>query len=236
MKAACGKLNFVRQTASSGTASHFPARKATLANLESRLKFKRSHKEARRSGRHFVENQNQKGDKTMKQNQTKTAAPAVRARAGLEKLVREIAELKLREVALASKQDAEIQQARERYGPELARLEDAIDRKLAEARRFAETHRVIFNGRRSIELASGVAGWRLGQPALRLAAGGTWETAVAALKELPQLARYVRVREDVNRQALLADRQEIDAALLERAGLRVEQGEIFFVEPKLDSI
>jgi phage host-nuclease inhibitor protein Gam len=59
---------------------------------------------------------------------------------------------------------------------------------------------------------------------------------VAALKELPQLARYVRVREDVNRQALLADRQEIDAALLERAGLRVEQGEIFFVEPKLDSI
>jgi phage host-nuclease inhibitor protein Gam len=74
---------------------------------------------------------------------------------------------------------------------------------------------------RSIELASGVFGWRWTPP--RVATVKTDKETIAQLKKTGN-GTFVRVAEQVNRQAILAERPEID-------GIDCVQSDEFFVVP-----
>ena len=75
---------------------------------------------------------------------------------------------------------------------------------------------------RSVELGSGVFGWRWTTP--RVETSQSEEETVAWLKETGNDA-YIRVVEEVDRQALLADRPVI-------AGISYMQDDEFFVVPR----
>jgi phage host-nuclease inhibitor protein Gam len=77
---------------------------------------------------------------------------------------------------------------------------------------------------RSVTLSSGVFGWRLTPP--RVETDLTDEETIALLKETDNEA-YIRIIEEVDRQALLAERPVID-------GIDYAQDDEFFVIPKLE--
>ena len=75
----------------------------------------------------------------------------------------------------------------------------------------------------------GVAGFRLGTPALRLHKGANWSKVLAALKE--KLPEYVRTTEEPAKALLLASRNtEKVAPVLMELGLQVVQEDLFYIE------
>ena len=163
------------------------------------------------------------------------ARPAeIRTRAQLEALLETMAGLKLEEARLAACLDDALRAARAEFEPGLTRLREDLELRTASAAVWAEAQTEAFAGARSLALAHGTLGWRAGHPALKLLPEVTWDDALARAKAQAGARPYVRVREELNKQRLLADRVALGADGLERLGLQILQEQSFFVEPRLE--
>jgi phage host-nuclease inhibitor protein Gam len=79
----------------------------------------------------------------------------------------------------------------------------------------------------------GAIGFRTGNPTLKPLKGVKWEHVVDMLKASQQ-ARYLRSIEEVNKDAILTDREALGADRLKILGLRIEQTERFFAEARTE--
>lgn len=106
-----------------------------------------------------------------------------------------------------------------------------------------ENQSELFAKRKSLEMTHGVIGFRTGQPKCKTARGTTWADALELVKD--RLPNYIRTKEEVDKDRLLADRnlpcrrddepEEAARPLLHEmalCGILVVQEESFFVEPK----
>lgn len=161
-------------------------------------------------------------------------APAtIKSRAEMEILAREITALTLSRNRQLLEWEEALAVLRARYESLLVDIELALEAKTAQAREWAEANPEEFKGMRSVELAHGIVGWRTGQPALKPLGGWTWDRVLAKLKDFPHLLGYVRAKEEVNKQALLGNREALGRETLRAIGVRVVQEESFYVEPRL---
>lgn len=133
--------------------------------------------------------------------------------------------------ALEAKRDAAIQAVRDQHGPGIDSVADFIKTKIVLAEKYAEQHRseILASGRKSAETALAVYGFRLGNPTLKtLNKRWTWDAVLDAVKARFK-GRFVRTKEEVDKDALKA---QLDDEQLASVGCRVEQREDFFVEAK----
>lgn len=156
-------------------------------------------------------------------------------RADLESLVREIAELTL----ARNKQQTELDQAitalRTRYEENFAVVDQMLTTKTEAARAWAEANPAEFKGIKSLDLTHATIGFRASTKVKTLA---TWTVAkiIAALKDhFGGQCSYVRTKEEINKESLIADRAALDAAELREVGLRIVQDESFFIDPKIET-
>jgi phage host-nuclease inhibitor protein Gam len=171
----------------------------------------------------------------MKTNRIKHTQPVIRTREAMESLIGEIAALKNQQRLLTAAMDEQIQAVRGQYEAQLAAQNEALDQKMTLARLWSEANPQEFGTARSIETVHGVVGWRTGQPALKTLPGWTFDRVLQTLKAVCA-AGYIRVKEEVHKQNLLADREALGPEKLRELGLRVVQEETFFVEPKLTEV
>jgi len=156
-------------------------------------------------------------------------------RAEMEALVREIAATTAERNRLVACLDGEIAIVKENYEAEIGDLGTVIEDKTREALAWAEANPGEFGDKKSIEFLSGTVGWRVGNPTLKTLAGWTWDRVREKLCSTPALRNtYIRVKEEVNKEALLADR-DIATESFRALGVRVERSESFFVDPKVES-
>jgi phage host-nuclease inhibitor protein Gam len=164
-------------------------------------------------------------------NRIKLTAPTIRTREQLEALVGEIAALKNNELQLKSAMDAEIQAVRERYESDLAALTKDLDQKMESARAWAEANPAEFADRKSLDLVHAIIGWRTGMPQLKTLPGWTWDRVLCALRD--GMTQFVRTKQEVDKQSILANADTLGTDTLRLYGLRVIQDESFFLEPNL---
>ena len=103
---------------------------------------------------------------------------------------------------------------------------EAIRRLSEGVKLFCAAHRVALTDggkTKSVNLASGWVKWRLRPPSVRL----TGVEAVLQLLRKMHLERFIRVKEEVDKEAILADPTAIEGL----AGIRIEQKEDFVIEP-----
>lgn len=125
------------------------------------------------------------------------------------------------------------------FAEEVARLRKAADAKLASLvteredlmtgiNLFADANRasILEADKKSVELSAGVIGWRFSPTKVEFGRGGA-EKALATIKGL-ELKKFIRVKESVDKEALLRDRPVIE-------GIRFTQKEEFFCEPSIDT-
>ena len=169
-------------------------------------------------------------------NRIKLKCPAVRSRAEMETLVREIAGLKLNEKTLAAGLDAELKAVRDNYEQRLGAIAQLLAEKTAAARAWAEASPAEFRSRKSIEFVHGAVGFRTGTPKLK--AHLKWDAVLDALRSLRWGAGYIRVKEEVNKEQMIADfgARILSEADLKKAGAEVVREESFYVEPKLTPV
>jgi phage host-nuclease inhibitor protein Gam len=171
-------------------------------------------------------------------NRIKLKTPALKTRAEMELLMREIAGLKLNETLLAANMDSELQGVRDSYEGRLASLAQVLEEKTAAAREWAEANPAEFGQRKSIEFTHGIAGFRTGTPKLKTVSKCKWDSVLQTLRDLAWGHAYIRVKEEINKEQILADvaAQILNEADLRKAGAQVVQEESFFVEPKLTRV
>jgi phage host-nuclease inhibitor protein Gam len=131
-----------------------------------------------------------------------------------------------------AKMDAEITKIRERNADALAELQEQKDEAFEVMQTFAVENRDdLFSKRKSMETTHGILGFRTGTPGLKQIKGFTVASSVNLLKEFAP--DYVRIKEEVAKDKLIADRDNKGIAeLMTKVGVKVVQDETFFVEPK----
>lgn len=101
---------------------------------------------------------------------------------------------------------------------------------------WAIKHPDEFADQRSIETPHGKMGFRKNSPSLGLIGDESWETVLAELESLPDMEKYIRTKSEVDKRALLDNREELGADGLLALGVEIVQKEEFFVEPKLAAV
>lgn len=167
----------------------------------------------------------------------KTAAEAV-TRETAERLVREIAELSLEERERKNAIDAAILRAKEQHSARLAGIAAEVKDKAALVQAWAEANPADFGKAKSLAFESGRIGFRTGTPKLKTLAGWTFARALDTLKSLPWGAAFVRVKEEIDKEQLIAchSAHTVSDAELREIGTRVVQDEAFFIEPNLATV
>lgn len=169
----------------------------------------------------------------MKMKKQKTTT--ITTREELERVMGEFAQATIARGQLAFAMEARLNEIRHDYESRLAEFDEAIEAFLADLEAWAVMHPADFATRRSIDLVHGVIGFRTGQPALKTIKGVKWDHVLDMLK-LANHLQYVRTEESVDKEAILAEREQIGEKNLEKFGMRVEQAERFYAEPKLEQV
>jgi len=164
----------------------------------------------------------------------KNAATTIKTREELEAVLGEYARAVIAHGQLTLEMDEKINRVRQDYEGRLADLNVDIETMFADLEAWAALNPAAFADKRSLDLVHGTLGFRTGNPTLKTVKGVKWEHVLDMLK-CNRMAAYVRHSEEPNKDALLADREAIGAERLAALGMRVEQTERFYVDPKLET-
>ena len=169
----------------------------------------------------------------MKTARIKAAPSTIINRSEMETVVGQIAAMVSGKQKLEAELNAQITALRAQYDPALAEQQKTIDEKTALARDWAEANPGEFGALRSITFRHGTVGWRLGNPTLQLLhkKQWSWDKVLAAIQSLRK-TKYIRtLAPEVNKQAILDDRDILKPEGLASLGVKVGQSDSFYIEP-----
>lgn len=159
-----------------------------------------------------------------------SAEPVIITREQMESLVGEIAGLTIVRDKCKALLDARIKRLRDEAESTFVAIDSALGSKLAVARDWATAHRHDFRDKKSLEMVHAIVGWRTGMPKLKPIKGHTWEEVCEHL--VAQCLGFVRTIKEVDKEAIIAARDNLGESGLSELKVRVIQDETFFVEPK----
>lgn len=162
--------------------------------------------------------------KTSKMVKAQAAAFVATSRDEADETVRRIGELQRQREAIATRMNDTLASAKAAAEIEAAPINAAIKELSHGVQVWAEAHRdALCKGGKTVKLGNGELRWRLRPPSVVVRGAGM---VVEALKRLG-LNRFVRVKEEIDKAAILADPQ----AVQDVKGLQVSQGEDFVIVP-----
>jgi phage host-nuclease inhibitor protein Gam len=134
--------------------------------------------------------------------------------------------------------NTQIQKARDLYAQ---RTEDALSRKAQIEKtleHFCICNKQEFEKIRKRELNHGVVGFQTNPPKVALLNRKYNEGTVIELLKKLRLIRFVRSKEAIDKEAIIAAYlgKEIDDAKIASVGLRIDQAETFICEPKWEEL
>lgn len=162
-----------------------------------------------------------------KANTTVKTAAAVfvaRSRDEADHAVAQIGALQRQREEIQTAMNARLAELKATSETEAAPINAAIKELSHGVQVWAEAHRdALCKGIKTVKLGNGELRWRLRPPSVVVRGAGM---VVEALKRLG-LSRFVRVKEEIDKAAILADPQ----AVQDVKGLQVAQGEDFVIVP-----
>jgi phage host-nuclease inhibitor protein Gam len=181
----------------------------------------------------------------MNKNRIKILGPTIRTREQLDEVIGDIRALTIERNELQAKAEACHKAIDDEYGSELAQFNKSLETKTEQVKAWAEANGEEFGGARTLVTTHGSVGWRLGMWQCDKLPGWIWSRTKKSAKGVKAVldkvreilgSDYVRVKEEVDKDALIAARGTLTAAQLNSVGVRIFQEEGFFVDPKLDKI
>lgn len=138
---------------------------------------------------------------------------------------------------LTAKMNEKLAAIREQYEPELTSLEEQMQEPVAVLESYAIAQRNEWGEKKSVELASCVIGFHTNPPSISKDRKTQWGFIIALMKNNRLLKPFVKVKEDVDKAALLKLRD--DAKMLKAmngVGITIEQEEQFYVDTKKEKV
>ena len=156
------------------------------------------------------------------------------SREALDAAVAEVATLKIQYAAAKADLELEIARAQERRQEQMLALRQRIEAREAGVFVYCQQHRAqLFPDKKSIDFLLATVGFRTEPPSVEKSSRkDTWTAIAQRLETLEWGARYINTPEpEVDKKALLADREKLSPDQLSEAGLRFEQDEFFYISP-----
>jgi phage host-nuclease inhibitor protein Gam len=157
------------------------------------------------------------------------------SREALDAAVAEVATLKLKYAAAKAAMELEIARVQERHQEQMLALGKQIEISEAGVFVYCQQHRAqLFPDKKSIDFLLATVGYRTEPPSVEKSSRkDTWSAIAQRLETLEWGARYVNSPvPEVDKKALLADREKLSLEQLSEAGIRFEQDELFYISPK----
>ena len=164
-----------------------------------------------------------------------TKKSTIGSREELEQVMGEYAAVMIEQAAVKAEMEEKVRQVREEYEARFASLKESATALITDLGAWAAGHPEAFKERKSLELLHGVIGFRTGTPSVVLRRGVDEDDLVQDLIG-DGLDSYVRTRQEIDRQAVLAavaaPDGEAAAAVLAEYGIKVRQTERFYAEAR----
>jgi phage host-nuclease inhibitor protein Gam len=158
------------------------------------------------------------------------------SREEMEDTVGLIVALRISEQKKSAQINARLHSVKTELMPQLQAIRDDLDNAFTQAREWAQAHPEEFTEARSIKMHHATVGFREGNPTLaKLSRRWTWERILEGVEAEPKMACYVRTTTELNKEALLEDRDKLGADLMKEYGLKVEQPDRFYVATDLEA-
>jgi phage host-nuclease inhibitor protein Gam len=154
----------------------------------------------------------------------------IETREELNDTVADIARLTVEANRLRAEMDERLLVVKERYVASLAAMHSAIKAKVAAAKVWAKKNPAKFGDAKSLVCGLGTIGFRTGTPKVSLLDGWTVEKVIEAVLGLFPKRGYVRVKEELDKEALIADRDKLTLCECHKMGIEIGQEETFFVD------
>jgi len=164
----------------------------------------------------------------------KSKGPVLQSRDAAEQCLGELAKLTIAKMGVEAKLNEELKAVRDRYQQDLTDLGEDADVEFKMLKEWAEAHPEEFAEKKSLDMTHGVLGFRTGTPAVRFLRGVSEDEAIALIKQDPRWDRYLRMVTEINKAAVIEDRDALETAGLAAFGLKITQSETFYVEPTIE--
>lgn len=171
----------------------------------------------------------------MSKNRIKHLAPSISSRAEAEQTLGTIRDLTIERNQLLLKQEAEIKAVQDKHATRLQTLEKDLDRNTELLSGWAEANPSEFGKSKSLDMTHGKIGWRTGMPKLVKKSKATWDALVDLVTDSIG-SGFIRIKKEVNREAIVDARSTIPPESLRECGLSIVQEETFFVDPNLEEV
>lgn len=154
---------------------------------------------------------------------------AITSQNQFESTVDDICKLQLDREQLVTLRDRLLSEIMEEHNPKIEAIGADISAKLVLCEKFATTHRESLFGKfKSASSSLGLFGFRTGNPKLVLLnRKWKWSDVLEALKSLGK-TELIRTKEEPDKDAI----KKLEDSELAAIGLRIDQDETFFIEPK----
>jgi len=170
-------------------------------------------------------------------NRIKLNTPTIKSRAALEDVLGQIRSLTIARNQTQLQLEAEKTRLDEKYGERITEDQKQIEALTESVRVWVEANDSEFGGLKSAEFTHATIGWRTGQPTLKTLTGWTWDRVLEKIKFLGgRWSGYIRQKEEINKQALINDRELLSPQDFRDVGLRINQEESFFIEPNIEEL
>lgn len=131
------------------------------------------------------------------------------------------------------KMTEEVNRVRSKYSERITELQEALEEPFEVLEVFAKENRGAWS-KKSFELLHTTLSFRTGTPKVDKAKKFTWDAVLELVKKHKTLSKlFVRTKEELNKEAILATKEESVLGLLkEEAFVFISQDETFTVEAK----
>lgn len=138
---------------------------------------------------------------------------------------------------IVAEMEGRIQEIRDEYMKELARISVEIKSDMAVAQLWAEQNKAVFGELKSLALTHGVIGFRTGNWQVKTLRKMSFEAVLENMQiDLDAWEKFIRNRPEIDKEALIANRDKLSKTALDEIGVKIVQGETFFVEPKTEEV
>jgi phage host-nuclease inhibitor protein Gam len=158
-----------------------------------------------------------------------------------EELEKALKEYAVNDVALAKKEaemNQKINKIKEEFDEKTKELRYVIDTTSGEIEAFCNNNKKDFEKNRSKEYQFGTIGFRTSPPKVAiLNRKYNTKTVLELIKRVFKSA-YIRVKEDLDKESILADysQKKLDDSKLASVGLKIDQDEQFYITAKYEEI
>jgi phage host-nuclease inhibitor protein Gam len=162
------------------------------------------------------------------------ALPTIQTRHELDAVVENVVQLQLARAALERDQEQEIAGVRQKFRGPLAELDRYLLLETTWVENWVRSHADAFpDDQRSLACTHAIIGFRVSPARVdRASRKWTWTEIAQKLGDIAWGRRYLRQpAPEVNKEALLADRADLEPAELRKCGVKIVQEERFFIAP-----